>query len=80
MTGSDFLEKLKKVKNEIKGPEKLSFLLNLSENKIVLFLEGPVTSILKNFQFSQKCCDYIDPSGHFVFYANFFLGSIIKTI
>ena len=34
---------------------------------------GPVTSILTFFQFSQKCAiEYIDPSGHFVFYEIFF--------
>ena len=57
--------------SNITGTEKRRFrLIYLKTFHKSTFL-GPVTSILTFLQFSQNAPDYIDPSGHFVFYENF---------
>ena len=46
------------------------YVYQLTTNGLKCMIWGPVNSVLTFLQFSQKC-EFIDPSGHFVFYEIF---------
>jgi hypothetical protein len=68
------LKNCKKVKNEVTGTKKRRFWLIYLEKVHKSTFWGPVTSILTFLQFLKNAPDYINPSGHFVFY-EFFCSS-----